>query len=102
MHVHGFSECIFNKQKKNLSITYSYIFLFVIVHVRKRNTLVNGCIISSEYPSQSEMIKRKTYINPSLINVDENKHVRPYFLIRPQTVLMLPNETGKFNEKHFY
>jgi len=102
MHVHGFSECIFNKQKKNRLSHIHTFFLFIIVHVRKRNTLVNGCIISSEYPSQSEMIKRKTYINPSLINVDENKHVRPYFLIRPQTVLMLPNETGKFHEKHFY
>ncbi len=96
----------FQQTKNKSPITYSYntilFFLFIIVHVRKRNTLVNGCIISSEYPSQSEMIKRKTYINPSLISVDENKHVRPYFLIRPQTVLMLPNETGKFNGNHFY
>lgn len=27
---------------------------------------------------------------------DDNKLVRPYFLIRPQTLLLLPNETAKF------
>lgn len=31
---------------------------------------------------------------PSSSIRDEHQYVRPYFLIRPQTVLVLPNETG--------
>jgi len=37
-------------------------------------------------------------IDQSLDSVDDNKFVRPFFLIRPQTVLMLPNEIGKLIE----
>ena len=33
---------------------------------------------------------------------EENKHVRPYFLIRPQSVLVLPNEIGKSKEEECY
>ena len=46
------------------------------VHIRKQNSLVNGSIISAD---------------------NDSKFIRPYFLIQPQTVLLLPNETGKLN-----
>ncbi|CAF2779310.1 unnamed protein product [Rotaria sp. Silwood2] len=67
-----------------------------LIHIRKRNTLVNGSIITADYHSSVEMTKRKTNINQSVNIVDENKLVRPYFLIKPQTVLVLPNESAKF------
>ena len=63
-------------------------FLFIrLVHVRKRNTLMNGSIISADHDINK--------FNQSSNLLDDNKLVRPYFLIRPQSVLMLPNETGK-------
>jgi hypothetical protein len=70
------------------------IFILILVHVRKRNPLTNGSIITADH----EITKRKTNINQSLDSIDDNKLVRPYFLIRPQTILLLPNETGKFIE----
>jgi hypothetical protein len=63
----------------------------ILVHVRKRNTLVNGSIVTADYQSNNEITKPKTQL---LDLVNDNKLVRPYFLIRPQTLLMLPNETG--------
>ncbi|CAF1333463.1 unnamed protein product [Adineta steineri] len=67
-----------------------------LISVRKRNTLTNGSIVTTNHQSRSEMTKRKSDIYSSLINDDENKYIRPYFLIKPQTVLVLPNETAKF------
>ncbi|CAF1176092.1 unnamed protein product [Rotaria sordida] len=67
-----------------------------LIHTRKRNTLVNGSIITADYHSPQEITNRKTNINQSIDFLDENKLVRPYFLIKPQTILMLPNETAKF------
>ncbi|CAF0790142.1 unnamed protein product [Rotaria sordida] len=81
-----------------------------LIHVRKRNTLVNGPIISADYHSKSEITRRKnesiqsndyrhqqntSYSVPFDANEDD-KLVRPYFLIRPQPVLVLPNEIAKF------
>jgi hypothetical protein len=77
--------------------------------VRKRNTLVNGPIVSANYRSKSEVTRRKhesdqsndyyhqqnTPLSQTFDANEENKHVRPYFLIRPQAVLVLPNEIGK-------
>lgn len=86
-----------------------------IVHVRKRNTLMNnGPIISAEYRSQSETTRRKIETDQSTHNYqqevtswtpssdvnEENKIVRPYFLIKPQSVLVLPNEIGKRRKKN--
>lgn len=80
--------------------------MFIIVHVRKRNSLVNGPIITADYHSKSENTKRKTksteskpqqnllWSSSSHDPEEENKHVRPYFLIRPQATLLLPNEIG--------
>ncbi len=65
----------------------NFLFIFYIVHVRKRSTLMNGSIISADHDT--------TKFNQSSNLLDDNKLVRPYFLIRPQSVLMLPNETGK-------
>jgi hypothetical protein len=48
---------------------------------------MNGSIISADHDT--------TKFNQSSNLLDDNKLVRPYFLIRPQSVLMLPNETGK-------
>ncbi|CAF3391869.1 unnamed protein product [Rotaria sp. Silwood1] len=67
-----------------------------LIHIRKRNTLVNGSIITADYHSPTEIIKKQTNINQSVGFVDENKLVRPYFLIKPQTALVLPNEIAKF------
>ncbi|CAF0864550.1 unnamed protein product [Adineta ricciae] len=82
-----------------------------LIHVRKRNTLVNGPIVNVEYHPQSEISRRKNESDqssdcipkqqhplrsPSFDTSEETKHVRPYFLIRPQTVLVLPNEIAKF------
>ncbi|UJR35505.1 hypothetical protein I4U23_028259 [Adineta vaga] len=81
-----------------------------LIHVRKRNTLVNGPIVNVDYHAQSEITQRKNeydqssdYIpkqqplrSPSIDTNEETKLVRPYFLIRPQSVLVLPNETAKF------
>ncbi|CAF1132651.1 unnamed protein product [Adineta steineri] len=81
------------------------------VHVRKRNTLVNGPIVTAEHRIKSETTRRRidleqpndyfrqqtTLRSPSFdVNNEENKLVRPYFLIRPQSVLLLPNELAKF------
>lgn len=69
----------------------------------------NGPIISAEYRSQSETTRRKTHKDrstdyyeqpitswsPSSDVNEESKIVRPYFLIKPQSVLVLPNEIGK-------
>ena len=86
--------------------------LCLVVHVRKRNTLVNGPIVTGDHVSHSETAKRKhrrheareynvqqntSWIAPPDVN-EETKLVRPYFLIRPQSVLLLPNETGKLSE----
>ena len=76
----------------------------------------NGPIISAEYRSQSEITRRKidadqptkyhpqqtTLWSPSSDSNEENKIVRPYFLIKPQSVLVLPNEIGKHIEKPVY
>ncbi|UJR10433.1 hypothetical protein I4U23_014637 [Adineta vaga] len=68
-----------------------------LIHVRKRNTLNNGSIITTNYQSSSEVVQRKADLtSSSLVNTEESKYVPPYFLIKPQTVLMLPNETAKF------
>ncbi|CAF2381007.1 unnamed protein product [Rotaria sp. Silwood2] len=81
-----------------------------LIHVRKRNTLVNGPIISADYRSKSEITRRKHEIIQSNDNHrqqntswsvtydanEDSKLVRPYFLIRPQSVLTLPNEIAKF------
>ena len=84
-------------------------FIIALVHVRKRNNLVNGPIVSADYRSYSETTRRRpepdlyqdrvderqqTSWTPSLHTQEETKFVRPYFLIRPQSVLLLPNETG--------
>ncbi|CAF3302384.1 unnamed protein product [Rotaria socialis] len=66
------------------------------VHMRKRNTLTNGSIITDDNYSHTEIRKRKTDINHQSVDLaDENKRIRPYFLIKPQSLLMLPNETAK-------
>ncbi|CAF0760352.1 unnamed protein product [Rotaria sp. Silwood1] len=81
-----------------------------LIHVRKKNTLVNGPIISADYRSKSETTRRKNELIQSndyhhqqntswsvtFDGDEENKLVRPYFLIRPQPVLVLPNEIAKF------
>ncbi|CAF0848573.1 unnamed protein product [Adineta ricciae] len=67
-----------------------------LIHVRKRNTLNNGSIITTNYRSCSEAVKRKSDLPSPWSNTDENRYVQPYFLIKPQTVLMLPTETAKF------
>ncbi len=87
---------VFFLKHSNQSIDFC-LYSF-IVHVRKRNTLMNGSIISAD----NEIAKGKISFNPSLNAIDDNKLVRPYFLIRPQTVLMLPNEIGKLIERDFY
>ena len=81
-------------------------FLCIAVHVRKRNTLVSGPIVSADYHSHSETTRRKherrqqndqvksSRTAPSHVE-EESQFVRPYFLIRPQSVILLPNETGK-------
>jgi hypothetical protein len=80
-----------------------------LVHVRKRNQLVNGSILSVDHRSQSESTRRKRRSDrpkdghdqdrvPSvaLTNIPEdNKTAQPYFLIQPQSVVVLPNETGR-------
>jgi len=82
-----------------------------LINVRKRNNFVNGPIISADYRSYSETTTRRrqepdryhdhvehqqTSWTPSLNTQEEVKFVRPYFLIRPQSVLLLPNEIAKF------
>ncbi|CAF3310005.1 unnamed protein product [Rotaria socialis] len=81
-----------------------------LTHVRKRNTLVNGSIITADYHSKNAITRRKkelvssndynrqqnTLRSSSFDTNEENKLVRPYFLIRPQSVLLLPNEIAKF------
>lgn len=42
--------------------------------------------------NDNQSIKSTNNIN----SIDDNKLVRPYFLIRPQTLLVLPNEIAKF------
>ncbi|CAF5168837.1 unnamed protein product, partial [Rotaria magnacalcarata] len=70
--------------------------LFIVVHIRKRNTLTNGSIMTDDGCSHTEIRKRKTDINHRSADfADENKFIRPYFLIKPQSLLMLPNETAK-------
>jgi len=83
-----------------------------LVHVRKRNTLVNGPIVTADYHTKSEITRRKTELDqpndyfrqqntvqsPSIDTDEESKHVRPYFLIRPQSVLVLPNESGRLTK----
>jgi hypothetical protein len=66
--------------RNSSNICIIHLSLIIIVHTKKRNTFVNGSIVTADY------------------NQYENKFVRPYFLIHPQTVLMLPNETGKLIE----
>jgi hypothetical protein len=80
--------------------------------VRKRNQLVNGPIVTANYRSQSENARRKKETNqssdyyrqqntswsPSFDANEDNKLVRPYFLIKPQSVLVLPNEIGKLTK----
>ena len=70
---------------------------------------MNGPIVTANYRSKSETTRRKreldqsndhyhqqnTSWSQSIDPNEENKHVRPYFLIRPQSVLVLPNEIGK-------
>lgn len=57
---------------------------------------MNGSIVTTNYPSRSsEVAPQKTDTTFSWSDGEETKHVRPYFLIKPQTVLMLPNETGR-------
>lgn len=63
--------------------------------MRKRNTFMKGPIISEDYHSNTHLRKKRTDINKAVNSVDENKLSRPYFLIKPQSILMLPNETGK-------
>ena len=76
--------------------------------MRKKNTFVNGPIVTADYHPHSETARRKTethqsndYYQPqttswsqSFNTNDDTKHVRPYFLIKPQSVLVLPNEIG--------
>ncbi len=78
MHAYAFSDCasFLTFQKKNNLSSNIYIINLSLVHTRKRNTHVNGTTISANY------------------NQYEDKYIRPYFLIHPQPVLVLPNETG--------
>jgi hypothetical protein len=84
--------------------------------VRKRNTLVNGPIISAQHRTKSESTRRKNDTDQSVdhqsrqdtlwsplsdTNEDNNKLIRPYFLIKPQSVLLIPNEIGKLRLIHF-
>jgi hypothetical protein len=80
----------------------------ILVHVRRRNTLVNGPIVTADYRSYSETTRRKherdqlsdqqtSPLTPSSDHQEESKSVRPYFLIKPVSVILLPNETGKVN-----
>ena len=95
--------------QQNDDFNYANFSFYLLVHVRKRNTLVNGPIVNVEYRPQSETSRRKNESDqssdcipkqqhplrsPSFDTNEETKHVRPYFLIRPQTVLVLPNEIG--------
>ncbi len=71
--------------------------------------MVNGPIITADHRVQSEITKRKNATGPSSDDYhqqttpwspsfdpnEDNKLVRPYFLIKPQSVLVLPNEIGK-------
>ena len=96
MHTCTFSELhSLLKRRLNIHIKLQFSCLF-IVHIRKRNNLVNGSIITANYNSQNETMNKQIDVYRSLDTTNENKFVRPYFLIRPQSVLMLPNETGKF------
>lgn len=67
------------------------MLIHFLVHVRKSNT-------QSIVTTNQEITKKQTTLNQSWNSIDENRSVRPYFLIRPQTVLMLPNETGNIND----
>ena len=57
--------------------------VFLLVHVHKRHTRIDETFTKTTTTRQYEV-------------TDGMQAVRPYFLIRPQTLLLLPNETGKF------
>jgi len=73
---------------------------------------VNGPIVTADYHSQSEITRRRkqrdqssdyypqqnTSWSPSFDANEDNKLVRPYFLIKPQSVLVLSNEIGKLTK----
>jgi len=100
------------KSQEDENIRILYFLLFNLVHVRKRNTLVNGPIVTADYHTKSEITRRKTESDqsndyfrqqntvksPSIDTDEESKLVRPYFLIRPQSVLVLPNESGRLTK----
>ena len=55
-----------------------------LVHLRKRHTLIDETFTKTTTTTREYEVEEAA------------KCVRPYFLIRPQTALVLPNETGKF------
>ena len=82
-------SAVLSNRLLNVSIDLFSIIYF-LVHVRKPNTT------RSVMTTDHEITKKQVTHDQSWNFIDENKSVRPYFLIRPQTVLMVPNETGNF------
>ena len=99
MHAHVHSDLMLRNSSESNRHGHSS---FHLVHVRKSSAAIHDFDTSGGYRSYEEQGKDLDHrflsnhlsMSPS-VTLDEHKCLRPYFLIRPQSLLVLPNEAGK-------